>query len=216
MKPESILIPGLQGHAELLLWRLEPRSRRLMVILPGHFYDPDRSALELISLMALSHGYEVLGMRYSFQVSPYPTAKLSLDDLEREVDGLLPYFAEYGELCLVGKSLGTSMARRLLGKETAPERSLILLTPLPDSVEGESLVDRLCLIGDADPVFPRVAASREAHPAEWRVYPGADHGLQVAGDWRATAQVWQGITAEVEAFLTRKVPRGCSPHWPNA
>lgn len=165
--------------------------------------------------MALAHGYEVLSVRYSFQVSPYPTERMALEDLEREVDGLLPYLTDYDEVCLVGKSLGTSIARRLLAKVKTPERSLVLLTPLPDSVEGESVVDRLCLIGDADHIFPRVATSRVAHPAEWRVYPGADHGLQVGRDWRATAQVWQGIAAEVEAFLTRRAPRGCSPHWSN-
>lgn len=210
------MIPGHQGQAELIFERQDPRSRKLLVVLPGRMYDPNRSPLELIGLMALSHGYELLTVRYSFQVSPYPTEQLSLDDLEREVVGILPHLAEYDEVCLVGKSLGTSVARRLLAKVEAPERSLVLLTPMPDSVEGESPVDRLCLIGEADPVFPRVAARREAHPTEWRLYPGADHGLQVGRDWRATAQVWQGITAEVEAFLTRKTPRGCSPHWLNA
>jgi hypothetical protein len=216
MKPESILIPGHQGQAELLRLRQDPPARKLLVILPGRNYDPDRSPLELLGMMALSHGYEMLGLRYSFQVSPYPTENLSLDDLEREVDGILPYLAGYDEVCIAGKSLGSSLARRLLPKVTAAERSLILLTPLPDAVEGDAPVDRLCLVGDADPVFPLVAAAREAHPAEWRVYPGADHGLQIGTDWRATAQLWQALVAEAEAFLTRKVPRGCSPHWPNA
>lgn len=209
------MTPGLQGEAELVFQRQDPRSRRLLVVLPGRNYEPNRSPLELIGLMALSHGYEVLTLRYSFQVSPCPTEQMSLDDLEREVDGLLLYLTEYDEVCLVGKSLGTSMARRLLAKIENAERSLVLLTPLPDSVVEASPVDRLCLIGNADRFFPMVAASREAHPAEWRIYAGASHGLQVEGDWRATAQVWQGITAEVEAFLTRKVPRGCSPHWAN-
>lgn len=213
MKYESIRIPGYQGEAELVCQRQEPRSRKVVVLLPGRNYLPNRSPLELIGLMALSHGYELLCLRYSFQVSPYSTERFSLDDLEREVDGILPHLTEYEEVCLVGKSLGSSMAQRLLGKVTAPERSLVLLTPLPDSVVGDSPVDRLCLVGDADPVFPGLAAAREAHPAEWRVYPGADHGLQVGHDWRATVQVWQGVTAEVEAFLTRRVPRGCSPHW---
>ncbi|HLO04446.1 MAG TPA: hypothetical protein VK191_15150 [Symbiobacteriaceae bacterium] len=216
MKTETIPFPGYQGQAELYLQRQEPRSRKLVVILPGHHYYANRSPLELIGMMALSYGYEVLELRYSYQVSPYPTEAMSLDDLEREVDGILPYLDGYEEVCLVGKSLGTSLARLLVAKVGAPERSLILLTPLPDSVAGEPPVDRLCLIGDADPVFPRVAASREAHPAEWRIYPGVNHGLQVERDWRATAQVWQGIVAEAEAFFTRKAPRGCSPHWPNA
>lgn len=203
MKPKSALLPGHQGQAQILQYRQSDPSNRILLLLPGQNYAPDRSPLELLTEMATQAGWDVVSFRYSFQVSPYPTENLAFDDLEREVLGVLPQLAGYQEVCLAGKSLGTSMARRLIGQIQASKRSLLLITPLPDSFTGEATCPRLCLIGDQDPLFDQTASARAAHPAEWRVYPGADHALQVQGDWRATAGVWQALVADAERFLAR-------------
>jgi predicted alpha/beta-hydrolase family hydrolase len=203
MKLKSVLLPGHQGQAELLQYSQPTPSKRLLLLLPGRYYATDRSPLELLAEMGTQNGWDVLGFRYSFQVSPYPTENLTFDQLEREVLGILPHLAGYQEVCLGGKSMGSSMARRLLGQTQAQERSLLLITPLNDSFAGAATVPRLCLIGDQDPLFDQTASARAAHPAEWRVYPGADHSLQVQGDWRATAGVWQALVADAESFLAR-------------
>jgi hypothetical protein len=211
---QTAYIPGYQGQAEIVRRIHESPSQKLCVILPGRNFAPDKSALDLIGQMALQHGWDLLSLRYSFQVSPYAADAMKLDDLLVEAQGILPFLAGYQEVCLVGKSLGSSLARRLIDQVEAPERSLLLVTPLPDSFAGAAPCPRLCLIGTADPVFPESTAAREARPAEWRCYEGADHGLYVPGDWRATASLWQRLTADAEAFLTRNLPQGCSPHWP--
>lgn len=200
---ESIHIPGYQGEAELLRYRQASSSSRVLLLLPGQNYAPVRSSLELLVEMALQRGWEVLALRYSFQVSAYSTRSMDLDDLEREVLGVLPFLSSYAEVCLAGKSLGTIMARRLLDRLEAPNRSLLLITPNPEAVLGEVDVDRLCLVGDRDRFLEQTAVARAARPDEWRVYPGADHGLLVEGDWRATAAVWQALVSDAEAFLTR-------------
>ena len=108
--------------------------------------------------------------------------------------------ADYDEVFVVAKSLGTLIVPALVG-EVANLRAL-MLTPVGSSMADIGDTPALAIIGTADQAYVPEKATDTA-TATWRVYEGLNHGLQYAGDWVGSLRVLGEILAGCEDFLLR-------------
>lgn len=181
----------------------EPGSGKLLVLLPGLRYSCDRSVLHLIRAMALQHGFDVLSLQYGFQSGGQrPTDEELLAEITAAFTAVMG--RGYGEVCFVGKSMGSPLAMALTRAAQVPHVSAILLTPLPEVLGPVDGIRALAIIGTADPVYamPECRDSRQRADMEWLVLEDLDHGLEVNGDWRRSIAALPQIIAACERFLT--------------
>jgi acetyl esterase/lipase len=186
----------------------DPPSEHLLVILPGRGYTRDYPLLYVLRQMAVALGYDVLSMEYSFQADPQATSfdRLGWDGLDAEVDQVLAALPrqDYTRICFAGKSLGTPLAVQQAQKHPAPEKLLLLLTPVANAVQmaGEEIAT-LAVIGTADAVYNAeiIEADVRRDNVTWWVFDDLDHSLEAKGDWQASLKALGEIMAICEDFL---------------
>lgn len=153
MVMRSALIPvhttaGVTVQNQLLFH--EPGYGRLLVLMPGRNFSCDRPVLHYIRTMALQIGFDVLSIRYGFQVND--TTPNDGDLIHEVTDASALVMEEgYREVCFVGKSLGSPLALTLARQAQVPEVSVILLTPIPEALGPVAGIRALAVIGTADP-----------------------------------------------------------------
>ncbi|MCG0239854.1 MAG: hypothetical protein L6E13_11905 [Firmicutes bacterium] len=189
-------------------WRQDPPASRLMVLLPGRNYSCDRPVLHFLRAVGLELGYDVLCLKYSFQVTGItPPEERWREELAAEVQAALRQVLGQGyrEICWVGKSLGSPLAVELSRTVPAERTCAILLTPLEPAMAEMGAVPTLAVIGTADPLYGTAAfAASQGRPGvEWRVFPDLDHGLEVKGDWRRSLAALSDVVSACAEFLAR-------------
>jgi hypothetical protein len=181
-------------------------SDKLLIILPGYGYNNDFPVLYYLREAALSLGYDVLSIEYSFQADHTNFDMNNIRDLLNEVKAAVasPRFRNYQRLCIAGKSLGTVFAFGLAEHLSAKYRSLILLTPVSGAVQMAHAFPTLAIIGTADALYTQVAP--DIVPTRpnltWRVFDGLDHSLEVKGDWHASLAILPDIITACADFLS--------------
>lgn len=186
----------------------DPPVENLLVILPGRGYTRDYPLLYVLRRMAVALGYDVLSMEYSFQADPQVTSfdKVGWDGLSAEVDEALSALPkqDYTRICMAGKSLGTPLAVQQIQKHSAPEKLLLLLTPVANAVQlaGEE-IPTLAVIGTADSSYNAdiIEADVRRDNVTWWVFDDLNHSLEARGDWRASLNVLEEIITICEDFL---------------
>ena len=172
----------------------------MVVILPGWGYLCDAPGLYYPRKAAVDLGYDVLSMRFAFQVAP---DQADTHGLDAEVDHALTTILQrgYPRLILIGKSLGTPLAATLAHKHSA-ER-LILLTPIGTAAQDTGSLPTLAVIGTADERYSaaQIAADKARANVRWLVLDGMNHSMEIAGDWSASLDGLRQITAACEDFL---------------
>lgn len=187
------------------LFRHEPDSDRLLVILPGRGYLSEHPVLYYLRVAALELGYDVLSIQYGFQAAQTDLTDEEQAHLIDEVNhALQPVLARgYRRVCLAGKSLGTPLAVSLAPSLPVPEKSLILLTPIGNTAHLTGDLHTLAIIGTADPLYsPEDLAIFKDHPTvQWLVLESLNHGLEAPGDWSASLHALEQITRACVTFL---------------
>lgn len=195
-----------------LFTRQEQTPRGLVVILPGRGYLLEHPLLHYLRKLAGELNYDVLGVRYGYQMTAGDTGDLmSFDiltgEIERAISAVLAQ-RDYARVFLAGKSLGTALAvrqgeRLKEGRLKDADLRYILLTPVADSTQNIGVYPTLAVIGTADSAYDaaRVRADDVNPHLHWHVFDGLNHGLEFAEGWDASIAVLGQIMAHCEAFL---------------
>ena len=182
----------------LLVTQEQPRG--LLILLPGRGYTCDYPVLYYLRKAAVALSYDVLSVRYSFQVLPQGSGDaFPSDKLAAEVDQVVEQVLQpgYERVVIAGKSLGTPLAARYAEQV---ER-LILLTPIGTSVQDTGATPTLAVIGTADPVYlPEMSEATGAN-VQWLVLEGLNHSLELQGNWDVSLDALRQITQTCADFL---------------
>lgn len=182
--------------------RHEPRENNtLVVLLPGRGYLNSHPLMHFTRMIALQHQHDVLSVDYRFQQT---NADFQLDDMptliSESVQAIKQAAADYDEVFVIAKSLGTLIVPALVG-EVASLRTL-MLTPISSSMADIGDTPAVAIIGTADQAYVPEKVI-DTPTATWRVYEDLNHGLQYAGDWVGSLRVLGEILAGCEDFLLR-------------
>ena len=207
LKNTTIQVQSLAGVTihNPFVYHDDPRSTRLMVMLPGRGYNCDYPVLYYLRRAAITHGFDALSVEYGFRAAHldldvHMTTYLQ-DDVSQAVAPVLQ--RSYDQVYIVGKSLGTPLAAELVKTVHVKDLSAILLTPIGGAFEGMDTIRALAVIGTDDPLYsPDMVA---AFPnIQWRVFDGLNHSLEVKGDWKASITALGEVIAACEGFLLSK------------
>ncbi len=197
-----------------LFLRQKDATDHLAVLFPGYQYTTGMPLLYYPGLMLLEHGADVLRVEYTYSQQPgfqgLPEGERAAQlraDATAAIDAALAAHP-YQRITLVGKSIGT----RVLGEIAADVRlaaaRIIWLTPLfsSDALYAQAKAapqPGLFVIGSTDPAYhPARFAELAARPgSRGLVIPGADHSLEIAGNFWASLDALHSMLAALEAFL---------------
>jgi alpha-beta hydrolase superfamily lysophospholipase len=191
-------------------FRQTSTSQGLMIILPGRGYLLEHPALYYMAKVGAELGYDVLGVRYRFQMNPYAELPdIDYDELTREVDLAVDEALkeqQYTKVVIVGKSLGTVLAVRLGERFKEVDLRYILLTPVMKVTQLAGERPTLAVIGTADAAYDAelVRADKEKSTMQWHVLDGINHGLEFEHGWDATLSVLGRVIGQCESFLRQK------------
>jgi phosphoglycolate phosphatase len=194
---ETVTPDGLRIE-HLLITHDQPRG--LVILLPGRGYTCDYPVLYYLRKAAVIVNYDVLSVRYGFQVMPQGSGDaFPSDELAAEVDQVVEQVLHpgYERVIVVGKSLGTPLAVRYAEQA---ER-LILLTPIGTSVLDVGAKPTLAVSGTADPSYQPELLEQVGENVRWMVYDGLDHSLEVRGDWEASLDALHQVTQACVDFI---------------
>lgn len=196
---------------------LRPRGAidRLAILLPGLGYTLDMPLFYYAENFLIEIGWDVLRVEYAYNRRPeFPSRApaerarwLFTDTTAAFRAGLAQ--RDYGELALVGKSLGTlAMGHLLTLPEPTPPVRAVWLTPLIGEGELRRQIVRfggpsLFVIGTADADYDpaHLAEVRDATHGEAVVVDGADHGMDIAGDPVESVRALERVVEAMVQFL---------------
>ncbi len=183
---------------------LRAGSPRLLVTIPGRGYLNSHPLLHYLTLIGTQRGYDVLQVRYSFQV--FPRVQVSLPDFMTDTRAAIRAALDqnhYTHLCIAGKSLGSPLAASLINEMAVDDKRLILLTPVQSAAQLAGIVRTLAIVGTADPAYNAAEVRDDARRPniQWHVYPDLNHSLEYEADWRGSLRVLDEIMGLCEAFL---------------
>ncbi|MCB9458045.1 MAG: hypothetical protein H6670_00240 [Anaerolineaceae bacterium] len=178
----------------------EPRVHNtLIVTLPGRGYLNSHPMLHFIRMMCSQHEHDVLAIDYRFQQEHSGFEYEDMPTLIIEtVQAIRQAAADYEEVVVVAKSLGTMIVPALVGE--IPKLRALMLTPIATSMADIGDTPALAIIGTDDAAYVPEKVHNSAI-VTWQVYEGLDHGLQLKGNWAASLRVLGDILTQCEAFL---------------
>ena len=210
IQTETIDVASRSGFIPHTLTRPQPDSTRLMLMLPGRAYTCDFTALYYVRRVGQQNGFDVLSMRYGPTISPDGSGDDMGAALENVVSASQKAIAlgqgRYKQACIVAKSIGTLLAPEvyLAVASAMPQAriALILLTPLPPSIQRYKGAKVLSIIGTQDPVWsPALKNNADDEGIEMHVLEMLDHGFEVAGDWFSSVRALEMVARSCERFL---------------
>jgi len=195
----------------------ETEGKGLLVVLPGLHYGPDGPVLYLLAKEMQAAGWDTLGLSYGFQAAmSFPWTDHAAGTLAECRAALAEAASQrpYDRKAVVGKSLGTVLLVQLCLQGAIAESTAVahltppIGSPAFDTGFVETRQPAYLAIGSRDSYYDEDAVRSLAGKRQvWlRVLPGADHGLDVAGDLQATLGVVGQVVKDVaEFFLTGRV-----------
>lgn len=188
-----------------LIQQHDPDSQRVLIVFPGRGYTGEHPVLYYLRRAAADMGYDVLSVSYSLHTDPAHFATMNLG---AEVRGAVEQLdlSRYRRVVFAGKSMGTPLALSYAQASTAPERRLILLTPISDVADSVGTVPTLAVIGTQDRYYDAdfIHASRDNGANSgliWRIFDGLDHSLESPNDWANSLAQLQKVIAACMEFL---------------
>lgn len=180
--------------------------KKLALIVPGIGYTADRPLLRLGRSLVRARGYEVLTAPYQVTLDRTLPQDLRLErccaGAAEQVRALLAgaELEQYGEVLMVGKSLGTAVAAEIGAELALPVRQ-VLLTPLELTFRWP-VPDGIAFTGEQDPwVAPgRIPALCRERGIPCTVFPGADHSLETGEVFR-DLDILRDCLSRVEDYL---------------
>lgn len=173
---------------------------RLLVILPGRGYTCDHPVLHYLARVGADLGYDVLAITYGFHVEPRAFGAMSLP---AEIDQAMALvnISKYQRVVFAGKSMGTPLAAARAADCPAPDRRLLLLTPIGDVVDDTGGLPTLAVIGTSDRYFSTAMIVIPRPNVTWQVYERLNHGLEDGTSWERSIKVLGEIMSACARFL---------------
>lgn len=212
---ESLSIRGFGGQAvpNLLLKQQQPASH-LALIFPGYNYNGGMPLLYYSGLQLLERGADVLRVEYAYSSQPGFAALPDADkdariqaDAAAALDAALGARA-YTQVTLIGKSIGTRAMGEIITDPRLAGARCVWLTPLlkSDRLFGQiesAAQPGLFVMGSADTLYhpARFASLSARAECSGVVIPGADHSLEIGGDFWASFTALQTYLRALEQFL---------------
>lgn len=195
--------------------RQKRETRHLAVLFPGLGYTAHMPVLYYPGQLLVERGADVLRVEYTYiRLPDYQAssgeerARRLYADVSAALDLALAQ-REYGQVTLIGKSIGTRAVGHLLSTRTQlPGLQCIWLTPLLRDPALRAQIKQvrhraLFVIGTADPQYDAgaLAEVRQATGGDGLVIDGADHGLEIDGDVVQSIRVMQQVVEGIQRFL---------------
>ncbi len=192
-------------------------SEKAAMVFPGLGYSCEMPLLFYTAQLLLQKGYDVLCVDYSYNKrAGAETGEAELErwlrsDVEEAYAALMKH-QKYSSVVLVGKSLGTTGAAKLLESGRAGKVShVIWLTPLLNDTEllrsieaNATNVKSLFVTGSGDPHFNKdnLDSIAKSLDAQVLVFDGADHSLEMEDDYKNSLEALKTMLDHVEKFLS--------------
>lgn len=177
--------------------RVEGDPGRVVLLLPGSGYSPDRPLLHFARAVFVKHGWTTQEVWWQM---PAPVGREQFRDWVNEQAAKAIAAESAPQVALVGKSLGTWAAM------TAADRGLpaIWLTPILTDAQQVADMRRatapmLLIGGTADSVWVPGVARALGH--SYVEVPGADHGLETDDDPANSAEILKQVTIAMDNFV---------------
>lgn len=196
------------------LWRGEPESRHLGVILPGEAYGADLPLLYFPRRQLLERGADVLVSRRIYaETAAYRAAAPERRRAIVAAEARALIAAAFSQracdrLTIVAKSVATLATAGLLANGHLPvPPAVVWLTPLLRHRSVLTAIEclgtrSLVVIGTADPEFGAAPLdrARDRHGVRVMTIAGANHALEVPGAIRSVS-ILAEVLAAIELFL---------------
>ncbi len=184
----------------------DPPADCLLVMLPGRGYLNSHPLLHFLRRCAAQHGSDVLSVQYGLHVRggdlDAPTRAALVDEVRDAVRAAVAG-RQYRKALIAGKSLGTLLLDSAAGALAPLDCALLLLTPIPGSLEQLAARRALAIIGTADAAYRSLQP--EAQPPlpnlTWKILPDLNHGLEAADDWQRSLAALHNILLTCEQFM---------------
>ncbi len=217
MITEEVKIPTGTRPIEAFTMSGEVKPAVAFLILPGRGYTINHFLLDFLWRMAAESGFYALkaeyrGYTYRHLAEPYDHQH-AIEDLGNILSYLanLSYPAQNVIVC--AKSLGTVALAGLTATRETGFPKAILLTPVLYYKKdtgvfsmweeyNKKVPDSYLVFGSDDP-YCDLESARAAFPqALIDCCPGADHGLNLAGDYARTIEMQREIIEKAKRFIT--------------
>jgi predicted alpha/beta-hydrolase family hydrolase len=203
-------------QVENRIFQQEGATDTLGVIYPGLRYTSDMPLLYYTTKLLTQRGSDVLQLWADYSSADYQSLSREQRAAWLQEDGRAVIQAgqkqrDYGELILVGKSIGTLTMAELVFHEEMPENSIsIWLTPLLHLqhvvAATRQLPGRALFVGgNQDPAYAQeaVAQLKELPNIMTITIEGANHSLEIPGDLPRSLEAMQEILQGIADFLDR-------------
>lgn len=214
----EMVLPITRYHDRAVPNRLlRPRGTidQLAMLLPGLGYTLDMPLFYYIQMVCLDAGIDVLRVETAYNHDPSFATATNVEQVDWVTTGAQAAWhavlarMEYVAAVIVGKSLGTLPMPALLADPAIANLMVqsVWLTPLLSQPFVRAAIrglgpQALVVIGDADPHYDvEVLAQLEAAAAKVVVVPGADHGMNIAGDVMGSVRVLADVIGAFRDFL---------------
>jgi len=191
---------GVTLHQEY--YASDPRSDKLMILLPGKGYTIHSPLFHYIKPMGIQNGFDVLSINYAIHVTQVDNWITRISDIQADtqkaVDHVLQH--DYQTVCVVGKSLGTPIAATIANQLDAPNTSVLMLTPIQAAMSMLNHIRTLGIIGTSDPAYdPELIV--ETDTQSWLVFDDLNHSLEYKNDRNKSLDVLKQILSSCESFI---------------
>ena len=187
---------------------------KLAIVFPGIGYTPDKPLLHYAGRLAGELGYEIRRISYTGfpnnilgdREKMAESYRLALSQTEAQLAGM--DLSCCGDLLLIGKSIGTTLAARLAARHPSLRIRLVLYTPMEDAFRFP-LENAIVFTGSGDPwvggAESRIPALCGEKGIPCFMIPGANHALET-GDILRDIQTLHGVMEETKRFLLDQAP----------
>lgn len=217
MITEDIKIPTGGRPIEAFTIYKEDRPEKAFLVLPGKGYTINHFLLDFLWRMAAETGFyaikaEYRGYTYRHLDEPYDH-KHAAEDAGLVLNHLLEQGFKPENIVVCGKSLGTIALAGLLTRRDISLDKAILLTPVLYYKKGQEIFPAwdeyrkrvrhsYLVFGTEDP-YCDIESAQTNFPGDLiNCYPGADHGLHLAGNYAGTIDINREIIEKVRRFIT--------------
>lgn len=214
MEIENLAFESKLGKPAIFTYRYHQEgSQFLTILLPGHAYYKDAPLMWYTANAAFQAGTDTLSFEYGYQANrsdlDQSSMKVTREELKCSIDEFLGEHS-YKGIFVVSKSIGTVFASELNTLLNQRISSYVFLTPLKDTIEFMRTCTRiLVMVGEEDPVFNKedINTVRALPNAEVLSFPGANHILEIPGDFEGSLGILVQIAKKCYDFIRKEVEK---------
>jgi len=193
IKEMYLKLSGVDGRIiQNSFWSQYENSSKVAIFYPGYRYPTEAPLFHFLKLHFLSNGWSILALEYRYNEN---IAFLNLPDAEQTeylssetklLQNQLESQLKFDRFCFVSKSLGTTIAFKMLENDFAlldnKKFQYIWLTPADSNMQIcdyiiENKIPSIYIIGDADPYYDEklVSKIKDQMNGSYLIVPKAGH-----------------------------------------